>query len=112
VHSVCTGEFVHHRQKPGHVTQVHGPVFGELTSEATTAKLLKITLRVRLYHGLKRIDVHCEMDKEETTAKEAVYIAFPFALDPARGGLWLEYPAAITEPLKPCAPTTVELQFQ
>jgi alpha-mannosidase len=60
----------------------------------------KITLRVRLYKGLKRIDVRCELDKEETTAKEAVYIAFPFAFDPASGGLWLEYPDAVTEPLK------------
>jgi alpha-mannosidase len=55
---------------------------------------------VRLYKGLKRIDVRCELDKEETLAKEAIYIAFPFAFDPAGGGLWLEYPDAISEPLK------------
>ena len=46
------------------------------------------------------MDLRCELDKEETTAKEAVYIAFPFAFDVEQGGLWLEYPDAITEPLK------------
>ena len=36
----------------------------------------------------------------ETMDKEAVYLAFPFAFDPQLGGLWLEYPDEITEPLK------------
>ncbi len=71
-----------------------------MASEATAEKFPKITLRVRLYHGLKRLDLRCELDKEETTAKEGVYIAFPFACEVERGGLWLEYPDAITEPLK------------
>ncbi len=57
-------------------------------------------MRIRLYHGLKRLDLICELDKEETTAKEAVYIAFPFGLEVNKGGLWLEYPDAITEPLR------------
>jgi hypothetical protein len=93
-------KFTYHRQKGVWVTQANGPVFGELASEAMAEKFPHITLRVRLYHGLKRVDLHCELDKEETTAKEGVYIAFPFALDVERGGLWLEYPDAITEPLK------------
>jgi len=71
-----------------------------LVSAAKAEKLPQITLRVRLYHGLKRLDLTYELDKEETTNKEAVYIAFPFALELAGGGLWLEYPDAITEPLK------------
>jgi hypothetical protein len=104
VHSDLSGlappKFTYHRQKPVRMTQVNGPVFGELASESTAEMFPKITLRVRLYKGLKRIDVRCELDKEETTAKEAVYIAFPFAFDPASGGLWLEYPDAVTEPLK------------
>ena len=82
------------------VRQLNGPVFGELASEATAEKFPTMILRVRLYKGLKRIDIRCELDKEETLAKEAVYIAFPFAFDPSAGGLWLEYPDAITEPLK------------
>ncbi len=104
VHSDLKGlpppKFTYHRQTPVRVTQANGPVYGELASEATAEKFPKITLRVRLYHGLKRLDVRCELDKEETTAKEAVYLAFPFALEVDRGGLWLEYPDAITEPLK------------
>jgi hypothetical protein len=75
-------------------------VFGELAVEAKAAKFPKINLRVRLYNGLKRIDLRCELEKEEALSKEAVYIAFPFAFDPGAGGLWLEYPDAITEPLK------------
>ena len=93
-------KFSYHRQKVVRTAQSNGPVFGELTSEATADKFPKIALRVRLYKGLKRIDLRCELDKEETLAKEAVYIAFPFAFDPAAGGLWLEYPDAVTEPLK------------
>jgi hypothetical protein len=93
-------KFTYHRQNAVHVTQANGPVFGELASEATAEKFPKITMRVRLYHGLKRVDLRCELDKEETTAKEGVYIAFPFAFEVERGGLWLEYPDAITEPLK------------
>jgi hypothetical protein len=89
-----------HRPRAVHVRQTNGPVFGELESRAQGEKLPSIILRVRLYHGLKRIDLNYEFDKEETLAKEAVYIAFPFALDLAGGGLWLEYPDAITEPLK------------
>ncbi len=96
---VPTPQF-YQRQQAVRVTAAHGPVFAELASEAAAHNFPKITLRVRLYHGLKRLDVRCELEKEETTAKEAAYIAFPFALDPASGGLWLEYPDAITEPLK------------
>ncbi|MGO8931242.1 MAG: polysaccharide lyase family protein [Limisphaerales bacterium] len=104
VHSDLNGlpapKFTYHRQTGVRITQANGPVFGELASEAAAEKFPRITLRVRLYRGLKRVDVRCELDKEETTAKEAVYIAFPFAFDVERGGLWLEYPDAITEPLK------------
>jgi len=89
-----------HRPQAVRVRQTNGPVFGELESQAQGEKLPSIVLRVRLYHGLKRLDLNYEFDKEETYAKEAVYIAFPFALDLAGGGLWLEYPDAITEPLK------------
>ena len=65
------------------VTQANGPVFGELASEATAEKFPKITLRVRLYHGLKRIDVRCELDKEETTGQGSRLYRVPVR---ARGG--------------------------
>ncbi len=93
-------KFNYHRPTSTAVTSLNGPVFAELTSEAQAEKFPKLTLRIRLYHGLKRLDLRYEFDKQETTAKEAVYIAFPFALDVQKGGLWLEYPDAITEPLK------------
>ena len=93
-------KFTCHRPTATSLKQVNGPVFGELTSEATAEMFPNITLRARLYHGLKRIDLRYELDKKETAAKEAVYIAFPFALAVEKGGLWLEYPDAITQPLK------------
>ena len=93
-------KFTYHKPKATGLKQINGPVFGELTSEAKAEKFPKITLRIRLYQGVKRLDLNYELDKEETTAKEAVYIAFPFAFDVQKGGLWLEYPDAITEPLK------------
>ena len=93
-------KFTCHRQIPLAIRQINGPVYGELTCEAKAERLPKITMRVRLYHGLKRVDLNYELDKEETTAKEALYIAFPFAMEVNKGGLWLEYPDAITEPLK------------
>ena len=78
----------------------NGPVFGEVASHATNMDFPGITLRVRLYHGLKQLDLIFELDKSETLAKEAAYLAFPFALDAQKGGLWLEYPDEITEPAK------------
>ena len=93
-------KFEYHRQAGAGIQQINGPVFGELTSHASAENFPGITLRIRLYHGLKRLDLVYELDKTETTAKEAVYLAFPFAMDASKGGLWLEYPDEVTEPLK------------
>jgi hypothetical protein len=93
-------KFSYHTPVASGISSINGPVFAELASEARAEDLPQITLRVRLYHGLKRLDLRYELEKQETTAKEAVYIAFPFALEVEKGGLWLEYPDAITEPLK------------
>jgi len=82
------------------IKSANGPVFGELISEATNENFPQITMRVRLYRGLKQLDLSYELEKMETLKKEAVYLAFPFAPDARRGGLWLEYPDEITEPLK------------
>lgn len=92
--------FEYHRQSGTGIQSLDGPVFGELASHATNMDFPGITMRVRLYHGLKQIDFVFELDKTETMAKEAVYLAFPFALDAQKGGLWLEYPDEITEPAK------------
>jgi alpha-mannosidase len=102
IHSDLTNlpppKFSYHWQTGTGISHTNGPVFGELTSHATAEDFTGITLRVRLYHGVKRLDLICEMDKTATTNKEAVYVAFPFALDTRPGGLWLEYPDEITEP--------------
>ncbi len=90
--------FEYHRQTGIEIHALNGPVFGELDSMATNVNFPKITMRVRLYRGLKQLDLIFELDKTATLAKEAVYLAFPFALDANRGGLWLEYPDEITEP--------------
>jgi hypothetical protein len=82
------------------IQSLNGPVFGELASHATNEDFPGITLRVRLYRGLKQLDLIFELDKTETLSKEAAYLAFPFALDAEKGGLWLEYPDEITEPAK------------
>lgn len=92
--------FEHHRQTGTGYQLNNGPVFGEVASHATNMDFPGITLRVRLYHGLKQLDLIFELDKSETLAKEAAYLAFPFALDAQKGGLWLEYPDEITEPAK------------
>lgn len=93
-------QFTDHPQKGVGVTSINGPVFGELDSESVAEDFPKITMRVRLYRGLKQLDLIFELDKQETLHKEGVYLAFPFAPDARRGGLWLDYPDEITEPLK------------
>jgi alpha-mannosidase len=98
-------KFEYHRQAGNGMETVNGPVFGELDSVAANENFPKITMRVRLYRGLKQLDLIYELDKTETIDKEAVYLAFPFAFDANKGGLWLEYPDEITEPAKDQAPS-------
>ncbi|MGH8024113.1 MAG: glycoside hydrolase family 38 C-terminal domain-containing protein, partial [Limisphaerales bacterium] len=93
-------QFTDHPQTGVSIESVNGPVFGELDSHATAEDFPRITMRVRLYRGIKRLDLIFELDKKETLDKEGVYLAFPFAVDAQRGGLWLDYPDEITEPLK------------
>jgi alpha-mannosidase len=92
--------FEYHPQTGAKIESVNGPVFGEMDSESTAENFPNIKMRVRLYRGLKQLDLIYELDKTETLDNEAVYLAFPFAPDPSKGGLWLDYPDALTEPLK------------
>ncbi len=62
------------------IESIDGPVFGELDSHATAEDFPGITMRVRLYRGIKQLDLIFEFDKKETLSKEGVYLAFPFAL--------------------------------
>ncbi|MDE3066215.1 MAG: hypothetical protein KGJ60_01550 [Verrucomicrobiota bacterium] len=93
-------KFEYHRQTCTGIKAVNGPVFGELVSLSTNVNFPAITLRVRLYRGLKQLDLIFGLDKTETLNKEAVYLAFPFAFDARKGGLWLQYPDEITNPLR------------
>jgi hypothetical protein len=93
-------QFTDHPQTGASIESINGPVFGELDSHATAEDFPKITMRVRLYRGIKQLDLTFELDKQETLQKEGVYLAFPFAPDARQGGLWLDYPDEITEPLK------------
>jgi hypothetical protein len=90
--------FEYHPQTGVKIESLNGPVFGELDSEATAMNFPKLALRVRLYKGIKQLDLIFEMDKTETLDKEAAYLAFPFAPDARQGGLWLDYPDEITKP--------------
>ncbi len=92
--------FEYHPQTGVKIESINGPVFGELDSESTAMNFPKITMRVRLYKDVKQLDLIYELDKTETLDVEAAYLAFPFAPDPRQGGLWLDYPDEITEPLK------------
>jgi hypothetical protein len=58
VHSdlkLAAPKFTYHRPAATSLKQVNGPVFGELTSEATGEMFPNVTLRVRLYHGLSAL---------------------------------------------------------
>ena len=104
IHSNLQGlpppHFTDHPQTGVSIDSINGPVFGELDSHATAEDFPTITMRVRLYRGIKQLDLIFELDKKETLQKEGVYLAFPFAPDARRGGLWLDYPDEITEPAK------------
>jgi alpha-mannosidase len=93
-------QFTDHPQTGVNIESINGPVFGELDSHATADDFPQITMRVRLYREIKQLDLIFELDKTETLHKEGVYLAFPFAPDARQGGLWLDYPDEITEPLK------------
>jgi alpha-mannosidase len=93
-------QFADHPQKGIRIDFENGPVFGEMDSHATADDFPGITMRVRLYRGIKQLDLIFELDKKESLHKEGVYLAFPFEPDARQVGLWLDYPDEITEPLK------------
>lgn len=91
--------FEYHPQTGIKIESINGPVFGELDSEAEAEDFPRIMMRVRLYAGLRQLDLIYDLDKKETLSKEAVYLAFPFTPTPGRGGWWLDYPDEMTDPL-------------
>ncbi len=58
--------------------RVEGPVFSELTIEASLPSCPRIKQRVRLYNDLELVDVVNAVTKEEVYEPEGVYFAFPF----------------------------------
>ena len=56
--------------------------------------------RAALQGAQARLIVRCELDKEETRPRKPSISRSPSRSRRQRGGLWLEYPDAITEPLK------------
>lgn len=63
------------------IKQVKGPVFDEITIRAQVAAVTRADTTIRLYHHLKRVDLILEMDKTEIRDAEALYVAFPFAME-------------------------------
>ncbi len=55
-----------------------GPVFDELVMETSLPSVPKIRQSIRLYHGLKMIDIENLVEKQEVFEPEGLYFAFPF----------------------------------
>ncbi|MFW6164161.1 MAG: glycoside hydrolase family 38 C-terminal domain-containing protein, partial [Planctomycetota bacterium] len=67
---------------------------GEMTPDVVT--------EITVWNHLKRVDIENLVRKRETTAKEAVYFAFPFAVD--RPTVRYEEPLAVVDPSKDMLP--------
>ena len=60
------------------VRRTTGPVFDELVLDTSLPTVPNIRQSIRLYHGLKMVDVENVIDKQEVFEPEGVYFAFPF----------------------------------
>lgn len=59
-----------------------GPVFASLTWRSRLPFVRALETEVRLWRGLRRIDVTVRLDKQPCEEYDALYVAFPFAMDP------------------------------
>jgi len=59
-----------------------GPVFSALTWRSSLPFVRALETEVRLYRGLRRIEVTVRLDKQPCEAYDGLYVAFPFAMDP------------------------------
>jgi len=64
-----------------------GPLFASMTWRSSLPWVRHMETEVRLWQGLKRIDVELRLDKQACEAYESLYLAFPFDLDRPRGFL-------------------------
>ncbi|MGD9498181.1 MAG: hypothetical protein AB7Y46_17905, partial [Armatimonadota bacterium] len=57
-----------------------GPVFASLTWRSRLPFVRHLETEIRLWRGLRRIDVTIRLNKQPCEAYEGLYVAFPFAL--------------------------------
>ncbi len=80
---------------------VEGPVWKSLYVKGQSPQCAEdkgVTLEIRLYHKEKRMELHFGMRKLPVTSPEAVYVAFPVALD--NGELLFEAQGGMVRPGK------------
>jgi len=58
-----------------------GPVFASLTWRSSLPFVRHLETEIRLYRGLRRIDVIVRLDKQPCERYEGLYVAFPFAIE-------------------------------
>ncbi|HJN15563.1 MAG TPA: glycoside hydrolase family 38 C-terminal domain-containing protein, partial [Armatimonadota bacterium] len=61
-----------------------GPVFASVTWRSSLPHVRRVETELRLWRGLKRIDVEVRLDKQPCETYESLYVAFPFELDSPR----------------------------
>jgi hypothetical protein len=62
-----------------------GPLYSSLTWRSELPWVRRLETEVRLWHGLRRVDVQVRLDKQANTDYESLLVAFPFALTNPRG---------------------------
>ncbi|MCD6361408.1 MAG: hypothetical protein J7M38_11180, partial [Armatimonadetes bacterium] len=64
-----------------------GPVFAGVIRRSSLPDVRYMETELRLWRGLKRIDVEVRLDKQPRESYESLYVAFPFALEQPRAFL-------------------------
>ena len=74
-------EFIRTKAETAEVIKyAQGATYDEITFRSAFGFVTRADNTIRLYHGMKRVDLILEMDKAEVRDAEAVYLAFPFEL--------------------------------
>lgn len=64
-----------------HQGAINGQVYSSISNRTSLNNISRAEREVILYNDLKRIDFILNLDKRETRNAEAVYVAFPFAMN-------------------------------
>jgi alpha-mannosidase len=67
-----------------HQKTINGQIYSSISTRTSLSNISRADRKVILYNNLKRIDFILDLDKRETRSAEAVYVAFPFAIDDFR----------------------------